>query len=534
MRMQGWLGLAVTGWLVGCGVEPEDSATAAQVQAQVCAPGSAQEVKQVIPPDHVPGGWLNEEPRPRWLTDVAGTLFFAVDLERGTTLWKSDGTTAGTIALLTLPAPDTGERRIQNLTAVGTRLFFELYDPANGLTLWVSDGTATGTLQVKDLSACDDSSAQYGFQSHDGALTFLHEPCGAGHVELWRSDGTKAGTVRVQDFGSGTMISGDARTFSARVLFVHQDGVGPRLWRTDGTAAGTVEVRTFGPQSRVVRTLEVSGAVLFIVQDPTTGTTLWRTDGTAEGTRLLKRLDASSTVVLENQHVVGGTAVFAFYDAGPSTEVWKTDGTESGTVRLDTFGTEARLLGIAGPYAILVTRSADQQHQELRRLSLSGGGKELVAVLDNPFADESTGVGLQGVIRTGDRIFLSQVISSMEPTNEQVSLWVTDGTAAGTRELAGGLSTSKVAQPPLFDTGTGTVLFVNRVGWSGLEPWVTDGTLAGTQPIADIQEGPGSSHPLEFQRVGNRVFFNAMPTVRAFSLWSVPAALSCSAGNPAR
>ncbi|RKH01024.1 hypothetical protein D7V97_29495 [Corallococcus sp. CA053C] len=40
-------------------------------------------------------------------------------------LWKSDGTPGGTVALLTLPAPDMGERRIQNLTAVGSRLFFE-------------------------------------------------------------------------------------------------------------------------------------------------------------------------------------------------------------------------------------------------------------------------------------------------------------------------------------------------------------------------------------------------------------------------
>ena len=538
MRMQGWLGLAVTGYLVGCGVAPEDmareseAATAAEVQAQACVPGAAQEVKQVLPPDRVPVPPLVDEPRPRWMTNVAGTLYFVLDQDNGTALWKSDGTTAGTVELKAFPPPSTRERHLQNLTAVGDRLFFELYDPANGLTLWVSDGTPGGTRQVKDLSTCDDFSAQYGLQSLAGALSFLHQPCRAGHVELWRSDGTASGTVRVQDFGDGSGISGDARTASGRALFVQKDGVGPQLWHTDGSAGGTLLVRTFAPQARITRTLEVGGAVLFVIQDPATGTWLWRTDGTAAGTRALKRLDASASVVLTEQHVVDGMAVFALLDDGPSTELWKTDGTEAGTLRLDTFGTEARFLGITGPYATVLTRTEDGTHHELRRLSLAGGGKAFVATLDNPYAGYGLPVGIQNVVRMGSKVFFSQQIFSMGPAPAQVSLWVTDGTAGGTRVLSTRLSASDEYWSPLFDTGAGTLLFVGAADQTGLEPWVTDGTVAGTQAVGNAGSGPAGTLAREFLRVGDQVFFTAIRGAPGYALWKVPAAPICTANKP--
>ena len=38
----------------------------------------------------------------------------------------------------------------ESLTAVGNTLFFEGYDSTNGWTLWKSDGTTAGTVMVKD------------------------------------------------------------------------------------------------------------------------------------------------------------------------------------------------------------------------------------------------------------------------------------------------------------------------------------------------------------------------------------------------
>ncbi len=76
-------------------------------------------------------------------------------------------------------------------------------------------------------------------------------------------------------------------------------------------------------------------------------------------------------------------------------------------------------------------------------------------------------------------------------------LWVTDGTAEGTRLVAdinrsasgfGGSFPSNFAS-----LGGGRALFTATDGATGTEPWITDGTAEGTRPVADINPGPSSS-----------------------------------------
>ena len=79
----------------------------------------------------------------------------------GWSLWKSDGTTAGTVMVKDL---DTSSmvHGPESLTAVGNELFFRGYDFRNGWALWKSDGTTAGTVMVKDL---DTSSNGHGPES---------------------------------------------------------------------------------------------------------------------------------------------------------------------------------------------------------------------------------------------------------------------------------------------------------------------------------------------------------------------------------
>ena len=45
-----------------------------------------------------------------------------------------------------------GQGAIQNLTTIGSRVFFSVQSAANGVELWTSDGTAAGTVMVKDVN----------------------------------------------------------------------------------------------------------------------------------------------------------------------------------------------------------------------------------------------------------------------------------------------------------------------------------------------------------------------------------------------
>ncbi|MHA7632043.1 hypothetical protein [Corallococcus sp. M7] len=532
MRTRSWWVVAAAMSVMGCGAGPEamDSGPTremAAVQARMEAAWGTREVKQVLPPDRTPGTRLDKEPRPDLLTDVAGTLYFVVQEEdQRIALWKSDGTTAGTVVVKAFAPTNAllGGLRITGMTPLGSRLFFHLFEPELGWELWTSDGTPEGTRPVVDLNPGPADSNLYGFTVLNGTLSFFrHAPYGQGGTQLWRSDGTAAGTVQLQDFGRFTSTFGEVLPASGiRVFFTEDFEETVRLWRTDGTAAGTFQVKDFGIPGlytgTVVWTQRVGDAMLFVLRDAENGTRLWRTDGTASGTRMLMRLDASADVGMGVPQVVDGTVVFTLTDAGPSLEVWKTDGTEAGTLRLDAFGRDGQLVGVAGDSATVLTRTEDG-HSKLWRLPMAGGPKEGVAVLSNPYADDPKAVpGLRNAVTVGGRVYFARTLGATVQTPRDVDLWVTDGTAAGTRWLSSGLTRPDVFHSPLIGLDSGALLFSAKGN-----VWVTDGTTQGTRAVDSLTANKTPAEAAAFTRVGEQVFFRALPGAPGFSLWALPA-----------
>ena len=90
------------------------------------------------------------------LTPVGGRLFFAADdATHGVELWRSNGSTAGTVLVKDIdPCDDSGYAESSypsSLTAMGGQLFFAADDGTHGEELWKSDGTTEGTVLVKDI-----------------------------------------------------------------------------------------------------------------------------------------------------------------------------------------------------------------------------------------------------------------------------------------------------------------------------------------------------------------------------------------------
>src|SRR5262245_29252083 len=142
---------------------------------------------------------------PGELTNVNGTLFFTAD--DGThrnALWKSDGTAAGTVLVKDF-AP-SGGRYPNNLTNVNGILYFAANDGVgsggHGLELWKSDGTTAGTVMLKDINP-GGASFPIDLTNVNGTLFFTAND-GTSVAELWKSDGTTAGTVMVKDIYPGT------------------------------------------------------------------------------------------------------------------------------------------------------------------------------------------------------------------------------------------------------------------------------------------------------------------------------------------
>lgn len=484
------LGLLLVGCGQGIGEEPTATALVSkQVSTQACTPGVAERVKVVIPPGTNPSPFNG--PFPESLVDVQGTLFFAVNFNDGRSiLWKSNGTESGTVPVKAFEATTPARRRdLSGLVAAGRGVFFQMWSPDTGNELWVSDGTEGGTHLVKDLMPGAEDSRLAHVTGLGGIVAFFRlievmSPPRT-QVELWRSDGTSAGTVRVANFG---------------VLASLQE-----------------------------RDLKVDGALLFFLSDPSSGTALWRTNGTTSGTALVKRLDAGVVPVVDVSVLEGGEpGLFTLRD-GPNTEVWKTNGTTGGTVRLDAFGKDVRMIGALSSGVYLTYPDPATRRMSLYRLSLGGGGKTTVAVLANPYVDlPDSDPYLQTSVVSGGKVYFSVAISSGGPSPRTVGLWVTDGTAAQTRQLPGFLSTSDMYWSPLYATGSGGVLFsAAPSNLSTTRPWVTRGTVATTAPVTQRVMQTASS-PAEYTRSGSKIFFRANDETAAAQLWAVPANIACT------
>ena len=96
-------------------------------------------------------------------------------------LWKSDGTTAGTLRIREFPGWVGGD-----LTAAGALVYFT--SGSNSDELWVSDGTDSGTRRLSTVRASRLTAV--------GAALFFVGDDGVHGPELWRSDGTEQGRFR--------------------------------------------------------------------------------------------------------------------------------------------------------------------------------------------------------------------------------------------------------------------------------------------------------------------------------------------------
>ncbi|MBL8812063.1 MAG: hypothetical protein JNM43_18000, partial [Planctomycetaceae bacterium] len=402
---------------------------------------------------------------PQELTQVGTTLFFtAADKTHGRELWKKEGSNAAVLVKDVFPGTETSA--VRNLTAVGTTLFFTADDGIHGTELWKSDGTTAGTILVKDtLDTANDSnsfnvgSGPFDFHAVNGTLFYRGNPeWGNPNPTLMISDGTEAGTHKVTDSYLDTPFSWARSTSSAQLgsLFLF-DAYG--LYVTDGTSAGTT--RLVGEYGDMPFELTTVGSVTFFTrEDATNGRELWKTDGTVAGTVLVSNINPgthSNPSFLTN---VNGTLYFSADDGSTGRELWKSDGTAAGTVRV---------FDVAGA-------------------SL------------NP----------QQFTAVGSTVFFR----GLDPATGRDRLWKTDGTSAGTVMLG-----SSVTDPESLIAVGSTLYFTSADNATGRELWKSDGTVAGTTLYKDLVAGSDGSIPALLKNINGFLYYAAYDAVKGRELW---------------
>lgn len=158
-------------------------------------------------------------------------------------IWKTDGTSAGTVRVLEPLTFRDAEATFASFfyTNYKGMLFFAASNGKDGMELWKSDGTTTGTVQLKDIVPGSESSSPAYFHVVNNLLFFVvfGPPETRG---LWVTDGTSEGTRKAVELWRGPQ---DYHNYSGPLFlnsmgnilyFSATDGVsGPELWKLDTT-----------------------------------------------------------------------------------------------------------------------------------------------------------------------------------------------------------------------------------------------------------------------------------------------------------
>lgn len=282
---------------------------------------------------------------PNSLTEFNDMLIFTTTASE---LWRSDGTPSGTIQLMTTSS-------IGILESTPNFLFFTARDAATGQELYKTDGTPAGTQLIKDVFPGSGA----GFRGRNAAVgnyLFFNGDDGTHGFELWKTDGTSGGTVMVKDIlpGPGSGYGGNANAFAHNNLFYFSGNTvenGMEPWVSDGTAAGTILLQDTdsGADSPVFIEYGIGNGqtVYFMVFGPKSPegsahgpADLWRTNGTPASTSKVDALVDADDFSYDSFLVYQGKVYFfSIRDLSETSEsvfstLWVTDGTAEGTNRV--------------------------------------------------------------------------------------------------------------------------------------------------------------------------------------------------------
>lgn len=307
------------------------------------------------------GNGVGYNPKPLFVINNK-LIFHASTQTHGMELFVTDGTTIGTQILLDIFPGADGSSVSDNpefFAVLNNELYFWAKDTSGPFSLWKTDGTTAGTIKILDPSF---AGAPNPMVVYNNRIYFSAASSSGENFELYRTDGTASGTGLFKEINPSTSSSLAAGSsprnfivYDGFLFFSADDGTnGRELWRTDGTASETIMVADifpnnlnsqFGKDSNPSYFIEFNNELFFTARgydvglNQITGNELYKYS-VLNGRELVKDIypgNLNNGFGTSNPFVILNNQLFFMAQDGTTGnnqfELWRTDGTENGTTK---------------------------------------------------------------------------------------------------------------------------------------------------------------------------------------------------------
>ncbi|MEA5502277.1 ELWxxDGT repeat protein, partial [Halotia wernerae UHCC 0503] len=413
-------------------------------------------------------------------------------------LWKSDGTTAGTVLVEDIK-PGSGSSNISELTNVDGTLYFNADDGIYVKELWALNTNTPVASPIVSITAIDANAAEAGNEPAVFRISRIGDTSTALTVK-YNIDGT---ATNGQDYNqlTGSINIAAGQSFVDLAITPISD--------TFPEGSETVSVTLFDQYYQYYVVDSSANAATATIADDTSAVVLTQPYPLKD---IYTGLGSSDISYLTK---FNGILYFTADDGIHGRELWKSNGMVAGTVLVKDivpgFGGSDPNIQINIDNILYFTADDGTSPYTYRRDLWKSDGTQngTVLVKDLPGSDRSYAYTPTNV--NGSLYFFAYESSG---STYSYNLWKSNGTTAGTIKL----KTSDYTLWNLINVND-IVYFTYYDQTYGQELWKSDGTIAGTVRVKDINPGSGGSNISNFFSINNTLYFFANDGTHGKELW---------------
>jgi ELWxxDGT repeat protein len=252
--------------------------------------------------------------------------------------WVSDGTEEGTFMLKDILVGKETSFYDPHKVVYESNIFFTAHTSSN-ISLWKTDGTQAGTVKVEGLQTESDYSKMPHICLFKGNIYLMARMDNSGlGSELYKVNPHDLSVTLVKDINPGyahTSMSSFIAFENEFYFFAYTPDLGNELWRSDGTSSGTYMVKDIAPGTGSSvsiynpRIAQCNNIVFFAADNTNSGNSnnalLWRTDGTPTGTYKIEKQVGNSLQTFsrpDDYNVFGNKLYFTTKSSSNTKTLW--------------------------------------------------------------------------------------------------------------------------------------------------------------------------------------------------------------------